>query len=117
MERLLRALILVQTGNQDSPRHKPALLPLPYVLAKLAFHQFGGDRRPAPIAVAEALATGQADLAVPLAARFLQARHESFPQVWPACPPLTAERGLRWAAALLFPISDTSYQALLEELL
>lgn len=114
IERLLRGLRLVQS-SADAPPHEPAFLPYAFSIAKLAFHQHQ-DRRPAPVEIAEALVANRPDDAVATAARFLKVRHPDFPQHWPPCPPLEERTSRRWAAALLFPIADTSYQAILGDL-
>ena len=114
IERLLRGLRLVQS-SADAPAHEPAFLPYAFSVAKLAFHQHQ-DRRPAPVEIAEALVANRPDDAVATAARFLKVRHPDFPQHWPPCPPLEDQTSRRWATALLFPITDASYQAILGDL-
>lgn len=114
VERLFRALALVESPPTESPTGV-AFLPFPFTLARLAFHQ-RNDRRPAPITVANALAANQLDRAVTLATRFLTQRHPGFPQLWPRCPAVDNSTARRWAAALLFPISDATYDHLLERL-
>ena len=114
VERLFRGLALVESppteGTTDS-----AFLPFPFTIAKLAFHQ-RNDRRPAPITVANALAANSIDEAIKLATGFLTQRHPEFPQAWPRCPDLDNTTARRWAAALLLPISDATYDHLLERL-
>lgn len=115
IEHLFRGLCLVRDSLMDEPAHERAFLPYAFSMAQLAFHQ-NRDRRPAPVEVAEALAANRVNCAVALAARFLAHRHPGFPQDWPPCPPLDTSTCQRWAAALLFPISDTSYRAILGDL-
>ena len=113
-ERLFRGLALVESPPTESPTGE-AFLPFPFTIARLAFHQ-RNDRRPAPIAVANALAANRPDRAVALATRFLTQRHPGFPQLWPRCPAIDNSTARRWAAALLLPISDATYDHLLERL-
>jgi hypothetical protein len=114
VERIFRGLALVEAPPAESPTDS-AFLPYPFSIAKLAFHQ-RNDRRPAPVAVANALAANRLDQAIVLATRFLEQRHPGFPQAWPRCPTLDSATARRWAAALLFPISDSTYDQLLEKL-
>ncbi len=108
LERLLHALVLFDLIPIAPPVESAALLPLPYRLAKMAYHQ-AGDPRLAPREVEEALCRGDLDRAVDAAARFLQPRHPDLPLTWPRLP---EGDGHRMAAALLFPISDALYRDL-----
>jgi hypothetical protein len=115
VQRLFYGLCLVDAPS-DQTEAESAFLPYPFAIAKLAFHQYQyKDRRPVPVEVADALATNQPDLALARAVRFLELRHPGFPQDWPPCPPQDPRTCRRWAAALLFPISDATYQAILGE--
>lgn len=122
VERLFRGLALVESPSTESPTGV-AFLPFPFTIARLAFHQ-RNDRRPAPIAVANALAASGSQgeavnasaQAIKLATSFLTQRHPGFPQLWPRCPAIDNSTARRWAAALLLPISDATYDHLLERL-
>ena len=114
VERLFRGLSLVEAPAAESPTDS-GFLPFPFAIAKLAFHQ-RNDRRPVRVEIADALAANQLDQAITLATRFLDQRHPRFPQAWPRCPRLDPTTARRWAAALLLPISDATYDQLLEGL-
>jgi CRISPR-associated protein Csx17 len=113
VERLFRGLALVESPPTESPTGV-AFLPFPFTIARLAFHQ-RNDRRPAPIAVANALVANSIDQAIKLATSFLTQRHPGFPQLW-ARSAIDNSTARRWAAALLLPISDATYDHLLERL-
>lgn len=115
LERHLRAE--VKKPSPGRPKSSDGFLPYPYALCKLAFHQPRGDRRPIRIAIAEHLARGRTAQAMEAAVEFLQPRHPELPRRWPAGPPLDGATSERWAAALLFPISDKSYAKILGGLL
>lgn len=113
VERLFRGLALVESPPTELPTGV-AFLPFPFTIARLAFHQ-RNDRRPAPITVANALAANRIDQAIKLATSFLTQRHPGFPQLWPRSA-IDNSTARRWAAALLLPISDATYDHLLERL-
>ena len=109
---LLHALCLWPSPPPTSDGVEEAsLLPLPYRLAKLAFHQRQGDRRPAPIAILDHLCAQRFQVALDVAHRFLSVRHRNLVPV--PSHPWTCD-GRRIAAALMFPISECTYDSLLE---
>jgi hypothetical protein len=111
IERLFRAHVGNPPTRQLPSSH--GFLPYPYALCKLAFHQFKNDRRPVRIEIAQHLAQGRTGSAMAVALDFLLPRHPELPVGWPSGPPLDHATSERWAAALLFPISDDSYHQLL----
>lgn len=112
LERLFRAHAAGPPDRKLPPSH--GFLPYPYTLCKLAYHQFKGDRRPVHIEIAQHLAQGRTGSAIKAALDFLLPRHPQLPRQWPSGPPLDQATSERWAAALLFPISDESYDQLLK---
>lgn len=111
LERLLRGIALFDPVPSAAAGEPAGLLPLPYRLAKMAYHPMGDTRTPAR-SIEEAFYRGDLDEAVGAAVRFLQPRHPRLPLTWPGlagafCDPR------RMAAALLFPISDELYREFL----
>lgn len=111
LHRLLRALCPhpVTPNSQEQPI---ALLPYPYRLLKLAFHQYDNDRRPAPLEVLTSLAQDDLDKALDQAHRFLLRRHPKLRK--PDQTRVPPNKNL--ANSLLLPISNDTYQAFQESL-
>ena len=122
-ERLLFALCLLRKIEKESPREEsPAFLPLPYTLPKLALHRprlVDGeeDRRTPPSSIPRKLAAGNAEAALRDSRRFLLGRSVVIPASLAHDQKLPTTAGRRLAAALLFPISNRTYQGLAQQLL
>lgn len=109
----LHALCLTRiaptAGGDDQQAAR--LLPLPFRLAKLAFTSYPGDRRPVPLALLDHLRRENWQQAAHVAVGFLRPRHPGL-----TAPPMASSQisGSRIAAALLFPISSSTYHTLLD---
>lgn len=125
LERLVYALCLLAPAKHDLRQsYEPDFLPLAYLLPKLALHQgwlhYTGagadsdkrerDRRPPPSSLANLLAGGKVEAALRTSRRFLLGRGLTIPAAFTTSLALSPENCRRLAAAMLFPISDSTYK-------
>lgn len=112
VHRLLRGLLLVQAGEPKSMSDDVWRLPWLYRVCKLACHSDGVDRRPSPPDLPLLLAQGRFEQAAGTAVNFLAGRHQGFPTELPSISYGGDAR--RLAAALLIPISNSTYSAIVQ---
>lgn len=137
IENLLFGLVLLAPHSpQAAAKEKKWLLPLPYLVCKLALHQGfpmrndlegevpdetaladSRDTRIPPASIPRSLTTGNPRGALNAARRFLLSRPLTIPIPALQAVNLSSERSRRLAAALLFPISDRTYRQLYDRIM
>lgn len=138
LENLLFGLVLLSPHSPEKPgEEKEWLLPLPYLVCKLALHQgipmrrdLEGDEpvtetamadmrdtRIPPVTIPRSLATGNPTGALNAARRFLLGRPLAVPFSSLQTVNLSPARLRKLAAALVFPISDRTYRQLYDRMM